>query len=67
MAKYRNRLGAETLPERIESGRLCITDLFQNKISPKKTGFPPPKKNILPFFFDHKKLKKPPQKDDRNT
>ena len=33
----------ETLTETIEQGPLCITDLFQNKISPKKTGFSPQK------------------------
>ena len=50
-------IGAETLPETIESGPLCITDLFQNKNSPKKTGFSPekntspPKKKFLTFFL----------------
>ena len=37
----------ETLPETIESGPLCITDLFQDK-------------SIA--IFSHKKLKKPPPK-----
>ena len=43
-------IGAETLPETIESGPLCITDLFQNKNSPKKTGFFPKKDTFYSTF-----------------
>ena len=48
---------SETLEETIESGPLCITDLFQNKISPKKNDFSPEKNTSqkkqkkLPFFY----------------